>query len=293
MKFVLLVFVFALYITCLIKPIVMKKIFTSAFILLFASASFAQSLPNPDFESWYTDTLGLLAPSGYEACNSNWYSGTVPAVTRVDGQGGGYALRIGVVSDPNDPDGVSDGKVCSNDFPLTAKPTSISGFWKYNGTQSANGGSVRMSVFDATGDKIGEAYESTPMLGNSPTFVPFSANVVYTSSAVPSYANVWLDYWESYGSISEYVVFDNLEIAFAAPTGVAEADANKLRVFPTVTENMVYVLNAANNSEVRVVDVAGKVMINGIDGSFFDASGFAAGLYFVQCNGVSVKFIKM
>ena len=160
----------------------MKKIMI-AFLLLAGFSTNAQTLANPNFESWattasyYTDTLP-----------SNWwpfYCNTVKQTT--DSYQGTYATKIqgwfacgiapGVLVNGQAP--VDYGDFIQSGTPFTTKPTSIAGYYKYNdqGTGDSAEVTIVLKRYNTTLMKRDTIAYSTKTLPATSSYALFTLNI--------------------------------------------------------------------------------------------------------------------
>ncbi len=285
----------------------MNKIL-STLLLLAAFGSKAQTLSNPNFESWGT---GSTVSTTYytDTLPTNWwpfYCNTVHQTT--DSYQGIYASKIqgwfacgiapGIMVNGKEP--INYGEFIESGTPFTTKPSSISGYYKY--TDVTMGDSAEVTI-------ILKRYNSVTMkrdtIAYSTQTLPASATYsLYTVNIIDLMPGVMPDSIIIMFNSSKYYMFDPITMALPAlyidriampetPMSIADNQILLMEssVYPNpFSESATLVMDAGisqfEHPSVQIYDLSGKkVMDLGVITSkevVFNQGNLSKGSYFYQ-----------
>ncbi|HEY4800756.1 MAG TPA: T9SS type A sorting domain-containing protein [Bacteroidia bacterium] len=151
----------------------MKKIFTLLVLLIVSGFSFAQQIPNNDFENWTTTTI-YEDPNGYSTTNYATYTyltgGNVTKTTPA--AHGTYAAKLTTIATSTDTVfgylliGTPGNGGINGGIPYTGQPDSVSAYVKYN--VKANDTAFLVIAFKKSGVMM--AMAATALVGTQSTF---------------------------------------------------------------------------------------------------------------------------
>ena len=251
----------------------MKKLFTFLTALLLASTSFAQQIPNNDFENWQTKSgFGPTGPYTYEL-PQNWEPGFItgllsafgmkPNIGKASpGSSGNYALQLSSTADT-----IGADIQCTIAIPPgNYMPDGLVGEFKTSGvvTDPNDYGFafVLMTKWNGTSrDTIGFG---TGDLASSPNmFTNFQIPISYATSVQPDSATIYFLYFPEEGNTS--IQIDGLTFISLLGTAKETAASSRLKLFPNpVTEKTTLTFNAqkAGKGTLIIRDMVGKEVKN-------------------------------
>lgn len=218
------------------------KTLTKLFIisLLISSLSANSQIPNAGFETWKSQSLGLFSyqyASGWE--NNNIYfqmrKKQAPVTKTMDSHSGQYAISLKNVPDTGDfRMGGSINAIVgeplddnvSYKFPISSKPLSLLGFYKY-GSALTDTFTIYVSLYK-DGDYIGGG--DRVFTTNVTTWSPFKVEIEYNQDETPDSASISMTLG-GYSSVVEGTEFILDDLSFDTDiTGVAEQQLAKMNV---------------------------------------------------------------
>lgn len=285
----------------------MKK-FLIAFLLLVGLSTNAQTLSNPNFESWGTGSATYSA----DILPTNWWPFSCNTVTQTtDAYQGTYAAKIqgwfacgispGVLVNGQEPAVFCD--FMDSGTPFTSKPSAISGYYKYTDVASGDSAEVtvilkRYNTFTLKRDTI--AY-STKTLGPSAGYSLFTVNITDLMPGVSPDSIIIMF------NSSKYYMFDTVTLGLPAlyidrinlpetPMSITE-NSNPLAssvIFPNpFTESATLVIDAElsqiYSTNLSIFDINGKKVMDlgRITGNKvqIQEKNLSKGSYFYQVTG--------
>jgi hypothetical protein len=256
----------------------MKKILIGLLMILGISLS-AQTISNPDFENWSTvsvysaDTIpnqwyGMFCNTVHPTPDSYWGS----LATRIQGV---FACGIaqGIMingQQPANPWNVIDGGT-----PFSAKPATISGFYKYTDVTNNDSAEVtvilkKFNTLTMTHDTVGIGVQSLPATN---TYSLFTVNINYPLPLLTPDSIIIMF------NSSKYYHFDNITMALpnlyidriiipqSVAAGISESSTQmETMVYPNPSSGnpTIEIYNAGEYKDLRlhVYDVSGKTIIS-------------------------------
>lgn len=257
----------------------MKKVII-AFLLLASFGTNAQTLTNPNFESWgttasyYTDTLP-----------NNWwpfYCNTVKQTT--DSYQGTYATKIqgwfacgiapGVLVNGQAP--LDYGDFIQSGTPFTSKPTSISGYYKYNdqGTGDSAEVTIVLKRYNTALMKRDTIAYSTKTLPAASSYSLFTVNIadlmpgIMPDSIIIMFNSSKYIMWEPTTMALPILYVDRI-IMPETPMSILENDTNLLPsiVYPNPFSGTAILeihtdISQLENASLQIFDVSGKKVMD-------------------------------
>ena len=251
-----------------------------AFLLLASFSANAQTLTNPNFESWatttsyYTDTLP-----------SNWwpfYCNTVKQTT--DSYQGTYATKIqgwfacgiapGVLVNGQAP--LDYGDFIQSGTPFTTKPTSISGYYKYNdyGTGDSAEVTIILKRYNSALMKRDTIAFSTKTLPATSSYFLFTVNIADLMFGImPDFIIILFNFsryylYETIIMVLPILYVDRIVMP-ETPMSILENEDNLLHsiVYPNpFSGNATLEIDAdiaeLENASVQVFDLSGKKVLD-------------------------------
>ncbi len=291
-----------------IKTITMKKftliLTTLVLAVFFTTRARAQNpIPNPDFETWTTDTMGTMSsyflydhPTGWfpflSSIQWSFSSGTGPlsCYKSTASYTGTYALNLTVDND-------SVGADMATLFASAKRPLTLNGYYKFTGVA---GDTANIVVGITKGDPISWLFgDSTLEVGQATkafagasvtSYQPFSMPITYKDlTTFPDSAIILITSTDNFGSSvpGQKLWVDNLY--FSGYSGVNDQDEQKnVFVFPNPTSDLLYIdlrANARGNDEVELLDLSGRTVLQVKQSNRFDhidLSGLETGTYILH-----------
>lgn len=280
----------------------MKKITTSAVLLLLAVLSNAQAIPNGGFEAW---TNNIIYEEPNEWTTLNFFSAFGLPVTVTSGtpapEGSKYA-HLETVGDPNIADTVAAIIFSGNmnlatqsgslGFPVTSMANYLNGKYRYSssgGNDLGAGGlfftkwNTATSMQDTVG--IGEIFFDTDQTG----WANFSIEVVPLSALIPdSCTIVFVSSISDTPEPGAYLDLDDLQ--FSAVSAVEEATTSaQFVIYPNPAEDVLNLDLTAFGSNTRlqvsIINMNGALISNQSMMSTLqtiDISAWPTGAYFIR-----------
>jgi hypothetical protein len=151
----------------------------------------------------------------------------------------------------------------SGGFPLSVKPTSLSGNWQYMGGSAADVGFIhvlltRWNTVTLSRDTVGSGH--VDLVDMVMSWANFNVPIAYNSNAIPDTCQIVLSASGPNPAANSYLYVDNLSLD--VPIDVEEMNDLRLRVFPNPFENSI-VLDASDGefSGFRLTDATGKQVL--------------------------------
>ena len=254
----------------------------AAALLLIVTNSSAQTVPNASFENWTIDNDGTDSLIGWTSSNSA-YQGSVPQwlYKSTSPYSGSFAAQInsvgfGFISAPVNGilvngDAFIEFSMNPQDHfyrsgggtPVTGKPTSLSGYYKYEVVQNdqAFGMAVLFKYNSATGarDTVGKG---TMLMNPAPSWQPFTINI---NDMMPSVMpdSVLTIFWASdtaYPTPYQALYLDEFTLDYT--TGVSETDLEvQTDVFPNPAGDaawLSFMMPSHGTVSLQVYDAQGR-----------------------------------
>lgn len=284
----------------------MKKIFTLISIFSFmVTGAWSQATPNPGFETWTTSGFPAYEePNGWHTANAqtNIISlATCIKASASDKYAGSYAIKlvtkqIGAPFNQLVPGFATTGTLPSSitgpltgGIAYTARPDSITGWYKYT-SQGAENGFIGFILFGSAAnnaDTIAKAGFATPSVTVG-SYTRFTAPLVYTASVNPVANSMWLlsssnnDGLTS--SIGSTLFVDDLGVVInPSTTSVAEQKRPDVSLGPNPATEFVMIKNELSaKAFFSLYDVMGREITTkaiGDSENLVDVSFLNSGLY--------------
>jgi len=255
-----------------------KTLLSIAAIIFFAQLSVAQQIENPGFETWEGSgaTLEPVNWSSLKTSNSTLLAGQAPVVLSQDtGREGGFSVKLenksvfnivanGILTngrihaDVNPQNGYvyTDANDDRWNTPLTTRPDSIVGWYKYQ--PSSSGGNIDKGKVEVLLHKTGNGQmpETSATAANtvgkarfdmiqpSSTWVRFSVPFNYVSTDNPEYILIILTSGDSTAAVNGSIAwFDDLQLIYNEPVTTPKAIQKDFSI-------------AQINSSLRIRDIA-------------------------------------
>lgn len=243
----------------------MKKLFTFLTALLLASASFAQQIPNNNFENWQTKVgIGFTGPYTYEIPQS-WELGFVSELLTSFGMkpnvGKGGATNNFALQLKSTADTVGSDVQAAFGLPVNSAPDGLVGKFKTSGvvTDSDDYGNAFVFMTKWNGVKRDTIGFGAADLTSSPNgFTTFQVPIQYMG-AQPDSAIIYFLYFPNEGNTN--ILIDDLSFVSLLSTEKEIAAANRLQLFPNpVTDKATLTFNArqAGKGTLIIRDMVGK-----------------------------------
>ena len=251
----------------------MKKLFTLVAALLYATASFAQQIPNSGFETWQTKTgTGLTGPYTYQM-PQNWEIGFITEIisslglppnidkSTTNAGNGNSSLKLSAVAMPGM--GVIGSDIATT-FALgpNKKPDALTGSFRTSSAVTNPDDYGHAMVFatkwnGTSRDTIGAGGVTLETSPNG--FTQFNAPIQYMNNDVPDSTIVYFLYFPENGN--QHLLIDNLNLLFQV-SGTKENTAKaQLKLSPNpVTDNarVTFQTTKAGNGTITIRDLTGK-----------------------------------
>jgi hypothetical protein len=298
----------------------MKKFTFLVASMAFTISAFAQTIPNPGFETWVNNTesqhtystpqgwvtTDILATYINEVFGNPGYVST--STTQTNGSHtGSYAVQMAVViSNQGDtvPGGIYSDVAAADilaasfgagnmGFGSTTRPASVNGFYKFTrvGGDSASVG-VIMTRWN-TSTQMRETVvdqEGYYITNNTTSYTAFSVPLTYLLNVNPDTVLIYAGNTSNLPHPGSIFTIDDLAFAGNVPIGINEAQANTVAAMlfpnPFTTEAELKVATDLDNADFVIYDLAGNKVreISGLNGSsvMINREGLSNGMYFYQ-----------
>jgi|GEM_PF-1420057 len=267
----------------------MKKftILSLAIGILFSVSTFAQSIPNGDFEEWEDGLYGYEMPVNWFSIGSLIGSQDITKVT--PGQSGDFAARIKPVDFPGF--GITAPILMSTPFHVTQKYGQFTGY--IEGTSVGVDTLFILAMMQSGNDIIGVgggfAY------GVVDPFTKFEIDILYEGTAVPDSCMISfiLGHSDLTANIGSEYKIDNLSLSGLAAIDDIESSFSMIgNPYPnpsTSVVNMPFELKEPSDLTLNVYDMQGRLIYSQADKSFdsgsneisIDVSNYGSGNYFL------------
>lgn len=274
------------------------KFFTTFCVLLFCTILLKAQIPNADFENWSGGS-----PVGWFA--DNVPPSLIPVTQTSDAESGSSAVKGEIVSSlgatltPLIVAGTSNN---NQGIAINQRYPSVTGYYKFTPVQ--NDSMIIIVVMYKNGINIGSSVVEPAPAG---TYSPFSANINYTTSAVPDTCKISISIINPAGSTSIHagsvMYVDNL--SFGTVTGIKSVNSlphnfslkqNYPNPFNPST-NIKYTLSSSGFVSVGIYNLLGKrvkSLVNKSQGPgnhevMVDMKNYASGVYFYRINVRSAR----
>jgi hypothetical protein len=291
----------------------MKYIFTSFLILVIASVSFSQEIPNNSFESWTEASAGHEDPDSWSTANSTTNVFPIYKITTTktdDAYDGSYAAML---SSKTVLTFVAPGFVTLGDFSIdlwtqvtsitggieyTLRPSKLKVWYKYTPAETDNMRigmwMLRTEGFEVP-DTVGTAlFESG---ANINEYTQIEIDVEYRNEFNPEILNIIAVSSNPDGPVAGSVLYiDKFELEYS--TGIIQETQSVLNVYPNPVSDYILLPEYFSGSNFTIVNIAGQEIEKGVYSAENPilVSDFSSGIYFlnVEKTGIihSQKFIK-
>ena len=280
------------------------KTLNTILLAVISTACFAQ-IPNPSFENWETKTFmgkQITEPTGWYT--SNWVSvlSTAPVnVTKTnDAHDGNFAIKLSNLANEDrivaNASSISmQGTESIDKFPISGKPTSLKGYFKYQ--YSLKDTCMITVLMYKNGNIIGYGQFSNDSL--TPNYSAFTADIAYylaDSTEMPDSAGIFI--WaaspfsdETPWNPSVELWIDALSFYPSITSGITNPKPNQLSftMYPNPATNQITIQWKETNqpTNIDIYDITGKAVLNKITVEKehtkpIDISDLQRGIYFVN-----------
>ncbi|MES2654380.1 MAG: T9SS type A sorting domain-containing protein [Bacteroidota bacterium] len=283
------------------------KIFLGGILALTLSVVKAQ-LPNPSFETWKTQSLGLFSvsnPTGWNTSNLfsrfNGNKGDLPVVKITDAQAGSAAIILRTITDTagnKEAALIITGTLnlltgeSTDKFKLEGKPTTLKLYYKFSNTvkeefsvivmTTKNGMTVGSGLYTDSANVNNYTLLEIPIDQNS-TDIPDSASIsimVGNGSTAPAGAALYID---------------NMSLVYGS-TGIDKIENKKttFKIYPNPAKeytNLSLNLKQNNKVSIQVTDITGALVFKQLDNTLLtqgihefklETASLVTGIYFIQ-----------
>lgn len=187
----------------------MKTIAAIILLSMGLHQAFSQ-IPNGDMEDWANTGLGYLEPVGWSTGN---IPGNDPCVLKSTGHSGNFAAKMKTIDYSGSNYG---GFLLLNNFPITQKPVTFSGFFKMHVVKPEDEIFAILDVYDSSGNSISNAYYETGEGIEFTNWTPFAWNFA-DCTGIPATMDIaiyiYTDSLETYGELDDMDVtfFDGID----------------------------------------------------------------------------------
>lgn len=287
----------------------MKKAFTLLFAMAFLSFTYAQNIPNNEFESWTggkptswdcANVTGIVTTVAEEtaAPHSGSKSVKIETKTSLVGTIPGF-ITLGVFDLAS--------QSISGGIPFPHRPSKIKGYFKYapaSGDQMFIGAGLSKTV-GGVRDTIGQALLLSPTAQT--TWAPFEVDITWSSSDTPDSLNIIIsssNLTGGSGVVGSILRIDSLYFEFL-PVGGAENGKVPFTVsncYPNPASDISNINFVAPESSVynfKIINLIGVEVYNaridanaGLNFYSFPTSGLASGIYMVNLSNNNYNITK-
>lgn len=225
-----------------------KALLISSILFLLVKASFGQ-IPNADFSSWFTDSVGRLDPVGWESSNTTSANHLIHQDTDRTGMTG-YSVRF--TSDYDSTFGFFlGGRLLQDSVPFSSvtRPYTIQGYYKMSDQFGNNAITVGIRLYSSTGVLVGWKDVGVPLMGGMvPSWTAFMDSIDYLTNDPIAYYSVDLFLMQINGQAPIGAHLD--DISFDGITAIVPF--NEIRPFKVISESEnSYVIRMDENKEFK------------------------------------------
>ncbi|HSI89990.1 MAG TPA: T9SS type A sorting domain-containing protein, partial [Adhaeribacter sp.] len=245
-----------------------KKLFTFLTAFFIAASSFAQQVPNAGFETWQTKTgVGFMGPYIYDS-PQQWEPGFISGLLASFGMkpnigksatagSGNWSLKL-----TSDADSVGADVQTAFSLAPNFQPQALTGSFRTSGVVTDPNDYGIAFVFmtkwnGVSSDTIGFG---TAELDSSPnSFKPFTAQVQYTSPAMPDSARIWLLYFPE--GANTHILIDDLALINTLSAKENTKTITRLNLFPNPVHDqatLTFEASQPGNGMLTIRDLTGK-----------------------------------
>lgn len=250
------------------------SLLTISLAILFVAQS-QDSIPNADFETWYSTT----SPANWQSTNDLLPAGFITCTQTDFSYSGDHALQLKTINMEGSPipgvlalGSVGMGYTYGG-VPFSAKPLSLNGYIVHPST----GDEVMIiAQFYKNGEEIGSGFWSTS--DSLAEFTPFSAAISFQSSDTPDTLNITV-LTDQY-TIGSSMILDAL--TFELPTtATRDKKLKEVSIYPNPCSNRLFMDLPPNVPvEVRMYDISGKLVMESKNGEQeLNTSSLTPGMY--------------
>ena len=283
----------------------MKKIIPIAVCCIFSFSAFAQTIPNPSFETW-TSMGSYSVPAQWGTLDNTTTAVSVYTAEKgTPGSAGSAYLKL---TSKTTPAGVANGIAVSgkldsitrqpkSGFAYSSQPAKFTGSWQYMlGGSGTTPGSISATLTrwnSTTKAREVVATASKTMSGMVMSWASFSINFTYVSGNMPDSCIIFLQASGATPANGDYLWIDNL--AFSGTATFVEDHTNivsNLSVFPNPSSSTIFVdfnLAKSQNVKIQMIDLNGRLVKEVDLGSVIGATkyslhtnGISKGTYFIN-----------
>jgi hypothetical protein len=281
----------------------MKKNLLLLSAICFASALFAQTIPNSGFENW-TNMGNYSDPDQWGTLNSTTNLAGVYTVTQgTPGNPGAYYVKITSKTVLNQvvPGIAATGVInaqtqtITGGFPYAIRSANITGNWQYMAMSGNDQGSINVVMtkwnsMTSSRDTISATQYMLP--GMVMAWANFSIPLTYLMAGNPDTCMIILAASNSTPAANSYLWVDDLN--FTGLIGINEVSTSptNLSVYPNPAQNLLnvsFTLQNQENVKLELVDVTGKLIrevnpsvMQGDNTLSMDLEGIDNGIYFIR-----------
>jgi hypothetical protein len=271
----------------------MRRLFLTLVLLSFSRFATAQ-IPNGDFESWTTDSLGHPQPVGWTTTNLTYLSENV---FQDAGRTGGSSVKIASAVDPDF--GSNRGGIVNlpeQNCSTSIRPTTISGYWKIYNPGLNTVLAVDVVFYNANHSQVGLGSAGTLFNSNISSWTAFSEPINYTSQDQIVTYKVIITLGVLGPTTTSYGHIDDL--SFDIPVLINENNLNPELYFITNVEQGRFLLSGLK------IDKRYTLNLYGLNGNILnsetvascevfhvDLTTNASGIYFLCLESVDVRKI--
>lgn len=265
--------------------------------IVFSVSSFAQNVPNGDFEEWGTSSGGGVQPNGWIApANSLAYSN----VFQSPGYNSDYCAELKPTDFPGF--GVMASVLFTNIFGVSQKYGQLTGYVKGIPVNSDTL-TILVVMFKGANEMVGSgAWFITEQNDN---FTEFKVDINYFVTEEPDSCRITFMAGKSDGTASEGTTFSLDNISLIGHAGIGDVESAFSTVgnpYPNPANSFVNIpfeLKEPSEVTLKVYNMQGRLMYSQTDKNFgpgsneitIDVGGYGAGAYFITLS-TSLNSIK-
>ncbi len=97
---------------------------------------------------------------------------------------------------------------------------------------------------------------------------------------------------KSFGDNNQSLWSTPISFEILSETDVANDDDNKYFIYPSPSNDYIYINDLESGSEYSIYDINGKLIITNIYNNVIDLKNYTSGQYFIKFNEITMKFVK-
>lgn len=261
--------------------------------LCFLSLNAASQIPNGGFENWAPGPGGYSDPVGWTTSSN---AGGAVHIETAAGHTGNYSARINyIVATPF----WYSGWMEYNSGPISAKPLSISGWWKDQFASFGESIGVDIYVYDNNGSLMGSKSTYSNSFNGTSAWTSFNAQIMYTMPNNPvGYYKIHIT--TGVANTSYYGFVDDLNVTFATDINEKSDIVNGSYIsseggIPTLHMN----LSRDLYTNIKILDISGRVVFSndvelnsGLQNYLLGSQSLKSGMYICCINSKELNLTQ-